>query len=171
MRSEPSSGSGAVKKRAVGLRKAVGKYAHSPTWHRRAKKTRSRARGRTRRLQERGLRPRARDQLRLALHHSSPFPVTLMGKPKDWRGNGGQQSWDAAKYRSWSIWPGAFSPQAPWRPKGGKGAAKDQGIPGYATGRATAGAAAVLHGSECWQCFGKGGPMRALYSYPRSSML
>ena len=58
-----------------------------------------------------------------------------MGKPKDWRGNGSKQTWEATADRSWSIWPGAFSPQAPWKPRGGKGAQKEQGIPGYATRR------------------------------------
>ena len=56
-----------------------------------------------------------------------------MGKPKEWKGHGGVKSWEQASERSWSIWPGAYSPQAPWRPKGGKGMTRDQGIPGYAT--------------------------------------
>ena len=111
---------------------AIRKTSGSPTWHRRARRTRSKARSRCRLLRSLWLPLRGRDLARLASHHSSPFP-TLMGKPKEWKGHGGVKSWEQASERSWSIWPGAYSPQAPWRPKGGKGMTRDQGIPGYAT--------------------------------------
>ena len=88
----------------------------SPTWHRAARKQRSKARKRLHTARSKGQTPAAKDLERLQSHHSQPVyreAQVPMGKR-------GQQSWeDTARYASWA----ASSQSSAWSgwPAKGKG--------------------------------------------------
>ena len=110
----------------------IGLHRRSPTWHRRARATRSKARRRVRRQRTADLPIRRGDLLRLAAHHAGPSLLNHMGKrgqnqgwqvaDQEWSRD---HSWDGPR---WQLWRGGMyvSPKAkagqPWKPPGkGKG--------------------------------------------------
>ena len=89
---------------------------NSPTWHRRARQKRHKARVRVRlaRLAGGGL-PR-RDVCLLQAHHSAPvysIPKSYMGKKPQGSWRKQYQDYDDGSYgkERWRVWPGAYSPR------------------------------------------------------------
>ncbi|CAE7343295.1 unnamed protein product [Symbiodinium sp. CCMP2592] len=101
----------------------------------------ARLRTRSRRLA--GLPERRSDLRRLGHHHATRAAFQAsMGKRGD---NGGWRN-EHGKERSWSIWPGARSPQYPWRSKEErKGNQRGDAIPGYSSKEVSRGAVPPPH--------------------------
>ena len=74
----------------------------SPSWHRRLRSARSKARKRLKTARRLAIRPRIADLLRLARHHSRPL-YREMGK-QGWGQQGWQSKWSKGS-SSWSSWP------------------------------------------------------------------
>ena len=96
--------------------RATTKGVPGPSWHRRARRVRSKLRRRVHLHRARGLLPRRRDLLHLSSHHSAPLyrEVAFMGKRQQpWRGGGGYSSYQYTQYQpaAWQLWRESWSPR------------------------------------------------------------